>query len=130
MANQCSSQYAFFTKDDKNKGELLRLYTSLINIVQTSSDVVNGSKLGCLSMVADKHGIDTQKISCDGSFKLLGSCMPAWSGQGSFFVLASETGWTPKETLWEAVTALYNGISFVYLSYSKKALMERNAPWL
>jgi hypothetical protein len=111
MANPCSSRYAFFA-DEKNKGELLRLHKKLSDIMGVTPEAQNNYDPGCLSIVAIAHGLDCEKLPCRGSIDKLGEI----ETERNFFTLESETDWTPMEKLWEAVIALYSGVSFFYIA--------------
>ena len=111
MPNWCFSKYAFFTTNE-NKDELLRLHTNLSAIMETPSEIENGSEPGWLGKVAIKHGLDWEKISCRGSIEHLEDYEPG----SSFFTLDCDTAWTPMDELWEAVIAQYEGLSYVYIA--------------
>ena len=111
MAHWCSNKYAFYTNDE-NKGELLRLYKNLSDIMQTPSEVKNDFEPGWLGKVLIKHGLDWEMISCRGFISYLDEYEP----ENNFFTMDSETAWAPMDILWEEVIAQYKGVSFVYFA--------------
>jgi len=111
MANPCSNRYAFYTTDE-NKDELLRLYNNISAVMETRSEIKNDYEPGWLGKIATCHGIDWEQIPCRGYIGHLDEYEP----DSNFFTLEAETAWSPTEELWEAVIALYTGISFVYVA--------------
>ena len=111
MPNWCCTKYAFYTNDG-DKGELLRFYKNLSDIILIPSEIKNDFEPGWLGKVAIRHGLDHEKTSCRGTINYLENYDP----KDNFFTLESETAWIPADELWEAVIARYKGISFVYLA--------------
>jgi hypothetical protein len=110
MANMCSSKYAFFTSDE-NKAELKRLYKNLSDIIEPPN-APKDYDAGWLGNIVIWHGINRDRISCRGYTGHLDDYDP----DSNFFTLETETAWSPTTELWEAVIALYEGISFVYIA--------------
>jgi hypothetical protein len=111
MPNWCFSKYAFYTNNE-DKGELIRLYNNLSDIMQKPSEIKNDFEPGWLGKVAIKHGFDWEKISCRGSITHLDD----YETGDSFFTLETETAWTPTDALWEAIIVQYEGVSYVYIA--------------
>jgi hypothetical protein len=106
MANICCNKYVFYATGE-NKDELFRLHRNLADVMETTA---KAKEHGCLGAVADKHGIDRDKVSCRGTIEDLGDYNPG----GDHFILDCDTDWNPMDELWEAVIAQYEGVSFVY----------------
>jgi len=111
MPNWCLNHHAFFTNDE-NKNELSRLYKQLETIMETPSEHKNDFEPGWLGKVAIAHGLDINKISCRGWIEQLDDFEP----ETNYFMLQSETAWSPTDELWTAVVAQYKGVSFVYIA--------------
>ena len=110
MANWCSTKYAFYTKDE-DKGELLRFYGSLINVMKSPSAIPNDFGSGWLGNVLDRHGLDWEAVPCRGYISHIDD-----SPDENSFTIETEAAWEPVTALWEAVLATYNGVSFVYVA--------------
>jgi len=110
MANMCSNKYAFFTTGE-DKTELKRLYQNLSSIIEPQN-APKDYDVGWLGNIAIWHSINRDRISCRGYT----GHMDDYDPNSNFFTLETETSWSPTNELWEAVIALYKGISFVYIA--------------
>ena len=110
MANMCSNKYAFFTTDE-NKDELKRLHQNLSAIIGPPN-APKDYDAGWLGNIAIWHNINRDNFSCRGYTGHLDDYDP----DSNFFTLETETAWSPTTELWEAVIALYDGVSFVFIA--------------
>ena len=110
MANMCSNKYAFFTNNE-SKAELMRLHKNLSAIIEPPN-APKDYDARWLGNIAIWHEIDRSMISCRGYAGELEDYDP----NSNFFTLETDTDWSPTDELWEAVIALYDGVSFVYIA--------------
>jgi len=111
MPNWCLNHLVFFTNGEGNK-ELSRLYKKLEAIFETPSEHKNDFEPSWLGKVAIAHGFDINKFPCRGWISQLDDYEP----ESNYFMLQSETAWSPTDELWQSVVAQYEGVSFVYIA--------------
>ena len=114
MANWCFSNFTFFVEKDEDLGELKRLHKILTEGLLRPSEVKNSFEPGWLGKVAINHDICWESVKCRGAIEFIDDKIVEVSPM--CFSIRTETAWEPMVELWEAVTAKYRGVSFVYLA--------------